>query len=168
MMPIWIFYFLLVELLVVAVLDIKTKKIKNAWSILNILLFVLFLFIYPEYYPFEGKTFLISGAFLLVGFILFLLKIMGAGDTKFLFSFFLVIPFYTQDDILSRLLIYTAICAFIFLLFNVTKNIKKLYLSLLTRDTKSLKECFGSKFAFAPVIFISWVWYGLEGGYFGF
>ncbi len=167
MIPLWIFYTLLIELFVVSYLDMTTKRIKNIWAIVNLCFFLLFLFIYQDFYPLELKTFSYSLSFLFVGFVLFLMRIMGAGDTKFLFSFFLVTPENMHFDIYVKLLIFTGICACIFLIFNILKNMKKIYLSLLTRDLVGLKNCFGTKFAFAPVILITWIWIGIEGGYFG-
>ncbi len=168
MIPVWIYYFLLIELIVVSYLDLRTKTIKNIWSIINLSFFLIFLFLYKEHYPFVLTSFVYSLSFLLVGFLLFLVKIMGAGDTKYLFSFFLVSPVQLHDEIFNRLLVFTTLCAFIFLIFNVLKNFKKLYLAILTRDLVQLKSCFGTKFAFAPVILISWIWLGLEGGHFAF
>ncbi len=168
MMPTWIFYFFLIELLFVSYFDLMTKKIKNIWSIINLGLFVVFLIFYSDYYPFTLKTFSYSFVFLAVGFLLFLIKIMGPGDTKFLFSFFLITPERIHFDVFQKLLVFTGICAFIFLIFNILKNLKKIYHSLLTKDYVTLKQCFGSKFAFAPVILIAWIWTGVEGDMFAF
>lgn len=163
----WIYFLLLIELVVVSYLDITTQKIKNYWSIVNIVIFV-FLLIFNNEYVFHINTFLYAMGFLLVGFVLYLMKIMGAGDTKFMFSFFLVAPLSVHDDVMRRLIIFTGLSAFIFLIFNMVKNIKKIIAALKSQNFFMLKDCFGSKFAFAPVVFLTWLWLGIDGGYFVF
>jgi prepilin peptidase CpaA len=160
MIPSLVFYFILIELIVVSIIDIREKKIKNYWPLMNIVLFVLFLFIYPENYHFDFSTFLYPTVFLLVGFGLFLLKIMGAGDTKFLFSFFLLIPKLVQNELFVLLLYSTVLIGCFFFLTNFIKNFEKIVQTIKAREYFLLKNFFGSKFPFAPVILISWIWLG--------
>jgi prepilin peptidase CpaA len=160
MIPSLVFYFILIELIVVSIIDIREKKIKNYWPLMNIVLFVLFLFIYPENYHFDFSTFLYPTVFLLVGFGLFLLKIMGAGDTKFLFSFFLLIPKLVQNELFVLLLYSTVLIGCFFFLTNFIKNFEKIIQTIKAREYFLLKNFFGSKFPFAPVILISWIWLG--------
>ena len=162
MLPISIYLFLLIELFVVSYGDIKTNKIPNMWPILNIVMFLLMLILFPDNYHFEFNTFFYSLVFLLVGFVLFLLKIMGAGDTKFLFSFFLVVPVSMHESMLMNLLISTIIIGLFFLLQNTLKNFENILESVKIGDIKRIKTYYGTKFSYAPVILISWIWLGWQ------
>jgi prepilin peptidase CpaA len=162
MIPIALYLAILIELAFVSWIDIKTKKISNYWSIFNILIYILLLFIYPNFYFFRWDTFLFSTVFLVIGFGLFLLNIMGGGDSKFLFSFFLIVPLALHEKFFSYILISTVITGVIFFFMNLITNFKKLVESLRQRNYQEVKTCFGSKFAFAPVILLAWLslgWY---------
>jgi prepilin peptidase CpaA len=101
-----------------------------------------------------------SFVFLLVGFMLFLLRIMGGGDSKFLFTFFLIVPMHLQEKTFEYLLISTVLVGTFVFITNVAKNFDKLKTSLKIGDHQTVKSCFGSKFAFAPVILLAWIWIG--------
>lgn len=81
-MPIAIYLFIFIELCFVAYLDFKYKKIKNIWSVLNLLIALILFFAYPDLYPFGIEMFQFTLVFLLVGFVLFMLKVMGGGRFK--------------------------------------------------------------------------------------
>ena len=155
-MPTTVYLFIFIELLAVSIGDLFTKKIPNAYSILNIFLFVIFLFLFKEYYSPSLKLFLYSLIFLFVGFALFLLRIMGGGDSKYLFSLFLLIPQSMQDVTFYYLLLSTIMIGTSFLLMNIVKNFKRIKNALFTKNYLELKNCFGTKFSFAPVIFVAW------------
>ncbi len=160
MIPIPIYIFILIELIFVAYGDIKTDKIPNAWSILNLISFILLLILEPNTYHLSLDVFLVSFTFLVVGFVLFLLNIMGGGDSKFLFTFFLLVPESLQDTIFANLLVSTIVVGSIFFITNFIKNLERLIKYFKARDIKGIKRCFGTKFSFAPVILIAWVWLG--------
>lgn len=160
MIPLPIYIFILLELIFVAWADVRTNKIVNMWSILNLTFFLIFLLVNPNYYYFKLETFMYSGVFLMVGFIFFLLKIMGAGDSKFLFTFFLIVPLNLHEQTFESLLVSTVLVGTFVFITNVAKNFDKLRISLKIGDVKSIKSCFGTKFAFAPVILIAWIWVG--------
>lgn len=157
-----LYFFILIELFVVSFGDFRTRKIPNAWSILNLCLFITFLILLPHYYPFRFDTFLYSLVFLGVGFIFFLMRIMGAGDTKFLFSFFLLVPFKIQSTMLDNLLLCTVYIGITFFLYNLMKNFKNIYLTLSSGYLVGLSRYFGSKFPYAPVILVSWMITGYD------
>lgn len=159
-MPLPIYLFVLIELIFVAVADIRTNKIVNAWSILNLVFFLILIYVSPKYYFFKLDTFMYSGVFLLVGFVLFLLRIMGGGDSKFLFTFFLIVPLHLQEKTFEFLLISTVLVGLFTLITNVAKNFDRLAQAIKLGDGQAMKSCFGSKFAFAPVIFLTWIWIG--------
>ncbi|MBL7665563.1 MAG: prepilin peptidase [Bacteriovoracaceae bacterium] len=163
-----LYFFLLAELIWISLLDIKTQKIKNYWSILNIAVFFFLIVFASETYPLKIAMFYYSFGFLFVGFLLFLIKIMGAGDIKYLFSFFLILPLGIHQDMFNRLIVFTGICAFVFLTFNLVKNYKILFSALKEKKYGLIKNCFGTKFAFSPVILITWIWFGVDSGKFGF
>jgi len=160
--PIAVYWFLVVELAAVSWGDIRTQKIPNFWSILNLACFVLFLVLWPQQYPLEWGTFLYSAVFLGVGFVLFLLRIMGGGDSKFLFSFFLLIPVMLQPRALILLLLSTILIGGFLLLTNFIRNHEKIVAYVKSGYIQGIKECFGTKFSFAPVILLAWIWLGWE------
>ena len=162
MIPGEIFSLALIELCTVSFLDLKFRKIKNSWSLLNIALATACFFLYPEVYIFSWDSFQFSCVILLVGFGLFLLKIMGGGDSKFLSTFFLLIPVAAQDLVFSYLLAVTVVIGLGMLIFNTIRNYKKLILSLKTSDIVGVKNCFGTKFPYAPVILLAWILTGYK------
>ncbi len=168
MIPWTIFWFLVLELTAVAWGDVRTQKIPNSWSLLNIACFIMLLIVWPEYYPLALSTFLYSAVFLAVGFVLFLLKIMGGGDSKFLFSFFLLVPVSLQARALVLLLLSTILIGGFLLLTNVGRNHEKIVAYIKSGYIRGIKECFGTKFSFAPVILLAWLWLGWEIGMFTF
>lgn len=157
-----VYIFILIELLTVSIGDMRTKKIPNFWTIFNIIIFIVFLFTFPTQYPFIFSMFLHSLAFLAVGFVLFLLKIMGGGDSKFLFSFFLLVPLSLHSILLNNLLISTTIIGSAFLLRNIIKNYQGIYYNLKIGYLRGLKNFFGTKFPYAPVILVSWLFTGYD------
>lgn len=168
MIPVPIFWLLMLELCAVAWGDVRTQRIPNLWAILNIALFMVLLLLLPEHYPFRWETFLYSTVFLLVGFGLFLLRVMGGGDSKYLFSFFLLIPGGLQPRALLLLLVSTMLIGGFLFLTNLGKNHEKIVAHIKSGYIKGIKECFGTKFSFAPVILLAWIWLGWEIGMFAF
>jgi prepilin peptidase CpaA len=159
-MPFPIYLFILIELLFVSWGDVKTNKIPNIWSILNLVAFVILLFIVPDFYKFKLETFVFSTVFLIIGFILFLLKIMGGGDSKFLFTFFLLVPLAIQEMTFNYLLLSTVTIGTFVFITNIVKNFDKLKEYLRIKDYIGMKSCFGTKFSYAPVILIAWLLVG--------
>ena len=162
MIPLPIYLFVLIELAVVSYGDVKTNKIPNVWSILNIIAFIALLFVAPDFYFFRPETFAFSLAFLAVGFVLFLLKIMGGGDSKFLFSLFLLVPLNLHEKVFYYLLISTVIIGGFLLIQNTLKNFKLIWRAILDGNTREVKSFFGTKFSYAPVILVTWIWIGVE------
>lgn len=160
MIPLPIYIALFGQLLIVSWIDIKKKKISNYWSLLNIVLFIVFIFIFPNYYGFQLNTFIYPITFISVGFLLFAIKIMGAGDAKYLFSFFLLIPKVMQDYFFLTLLWTTIIIGLSSLTITIVQNLSKIIFAFKTQQILSLREIFGSKFPYAPVIFLAWMWVG--------
>ena len=161
-----IYVFLLIELSFISYLDIKYRKIKNFWSILNLLISGFLFIFHEEIYPFELEAFQFGLVFLFPGFLLYMLKIMGGGESKFLANFFILVPFKEQEIVFYYLLIITIIVGLIFFLRSIFMNIEKIVEGFKIGDIKMIKGSFGKKFPFAPVIWLTWIWYGLEKFYF--
>lgn len=157
-----LFLFIFIELLFITYIDIKHKKIANYWSLMNIGIAVILFILFPHEYPFGLAAFQYSIVFILVGFLLFMLRVMGGGDSKFLASFFLIVPLDKQDQVFVFLLISTIFIGLIFFLKSIITNWQKLKQSLRQKDTQGVKSCFGTKFAYAPVILITWILFGYE------
>ncbi len=89
-MNLYLFLILLLELFVVSFIDVRVKKISNLWSIAHILIFAG-MSIYAGTLP-EITHFIFPLGMIVTGFVLFVFHIMGAGDSKYLASLFLLIP----------------------------------------------------------------------------
>ena len=157
-----IYLFILIELIFVSIGDIKFNKIPNLYAIMNIIVFIILLIIAPEYYRLTIEMFLYSFGFLSIGFIFFLMRIMGGGDVKYLFSFFLLIPATMQDNAFIHLALSTIVIGGFIFLTNLIKHYDVIWRAMLLGDLKEVKYCFGTKFPFAPVILITWIWVGIE------
>lgn len=160
-MPYLIYFAILAELFVVSVGDIRENKIPNIFALINLVLAVFLFIFFPHLYVLRAEVFIYSLGFLSVGFVFFLMKIMGAGDVKYLFTFFLLVPFHFQDSTFLYLLLTTVVIGSFMLLNNTIRNFDRLKRALLVGDAKGVKSCFGSKFPYAPVILISWLWLGI-------
>jgi len=160
--PLIIFIFLCLELLLISYIDLKKRKISNYWAILNIGLYALCLFIYPDSYKLSLATFFYPLAWILVGFFLFAVKIMGGGDSKYLFSFFLMIPEVFHEVFLLKLIYSTVVVGLFLLTFNTIAKFDTLKLAITTRNSTYFKQIYGTKFSFAPVIALSWIIFGWE------
>lgn len=153
------FLFILIELIAVSYGDVKNKRISNYWSLLNIFLFLVFSLIFPKIYPFFWPHFIFPVAFFVVGIFLFSLKIMGGGDSKFLSTFFLLIPYQYQQDFFMALLVSTIVIGSILLIHNTFNNFNKILSIIRVKQMRQLKEVYGTKFSYAPVILFSWVFF---------
>lgn len=159
-MPWYIYGFVFFELAVVAWIDFKTSIISNYWFLINLVVFVVLTFLMPEIYKWGIKTFFLPAAFIFVGYMLFTLNIMGAGDTKYLFSIFVLIPYQSQDYALYTLIYSTVVVGVISFLINLYENIEKVTSAFKQKNIELIKGVFGKKFTYAPVILLSWVWFG--------
>jgi prepilin peptidase CpaA len=162
MLPIIVFIFLSIQLLVVAYGDLKTRKISNVWILINFIFFCVLTFLFPKIYLWSIGALIFPIAFILVGFTLFLLNIMGGGDSKYLASFFLLVPLSFQETVLVYLLCTTVIVGSSLLLFNALQNFDKIIVLIRIGDIQGIKKVFGKKFTYAPVIFIAWMWFGWQ------
>lgn len=162
MLPMVVYIFIAIQLLFVAYIDFKTRKISNIWMIINGLFFCLLTLIFPQAYNWSLGVFLFPVVFLFVGFGLFLMNIMGGGDSKYLSSLYLLIPLEFQETTFFYLLYATVLVGSTLLLFNLLKNLDIIIVHFRMGDIQGIKRIFGKKFTYAPVIFIAWMWFGWQ------
>ena len=152
----YLYCLLLLELLVVSWGDLKSRRIPNIWPLLNVMGLVLlaigggvefFRFIYPL-------------AFLGVGFLFFQLNIMGGGDSKFLATFFLLIPVSRHEQFFIILLYGIILFAGGLFSYHSMRNWRQLQIILFTKEWRQLRDIYGKKFPFAPIILFSWLIFG--------
>ncbi|MCY4523177.1 MAG: hypothetical protein OXB84_00415 [Halobacteriovoraceae bacterium] len=161
-MPISVYFFLILQLAIISYMDIKFKKISNFWPLFNGLVFVIFLFLFPHQYDFILGTFIFSFLLIMGGFILFRLKIMGAGDSKYLASLYLLIPLALQKEAFTYCIYSIVIMGCIMLLINTTRSFGKILNLLKNFNIQEIKGFYGSKIPFIPVVFLSWIWFGID------
>lgn len=162
MFPIVVYIFVAIQLLYVAYIDFKTKKISNMWVFINAAFFCLLTFIFPEIYLWKFQVFYFPFVFLFVGFALYTLNIMGGGDSKYLSSMYLLIPINFQETTFIYLLYATVLVGSTMFLLNVLKNLDIIIIHLKMKDIAGIRKIFGKKFTYAPVIFIAWMWFGWQ------
>lgn len=159
-MPIAVYLFLVVQLFFVASNDISHKKISNFWPIINISFYIISVFLFPNQYFFSLETLVFPIAFFIVGVFLFSLKIMGAGDSKYLLSFYLLIPVVFHETAFILLAYSTVVVGLSLLFTNIMKRFDIIKVAIRTRNLRLIKTIFGQRFSYAPVILVSWLWFG--------
>lgn len=161
MIPLSIYIIILLQLLFISYVDIKTRKISNIWPIVNYLMFIVCLLLLPDVYKLTWEVFIYPAVFILVGFLLFVLKIMGAGDTKYLSSFFVLVPLESQDLVFIQLAYSTLVVGVILFAYNTFMNFNKIKSALILKNVQLIKTVYGKKFAYTPVICVSWIVMGV-------
>lgn len=161
MIPWPLYGLLLVELLLVGWIDLKTKKISNLWALINVTLSVVIYVFLSGNYPFSFEIFLFPLGFIVIGFILYLMNIMGAGDSKFLATFFLLVPLELQMVFFEKLIISTLVTGVMFLIFRIVTQGRTLQAYFISRHWSGLKEVVRSRFSYAPVVGLAWILLGL-------
>ncbi len=156
--PVYLFYFL--ELIAVSYFDFKTKKIKNSWSLLNLIFALLSYIFLSELFPLSIENFKYPAIFFGVGFVLYWVRVMGAGDVKFISSFFLMIPPGLHYDFLSGLIYSTIAVGSTLLLINTVKHLKFVISCIATKNIRGLKILLGKRFSYGPVVLIAWLYLG--------
>lgn len=160
-MILWIYFFILIELAVVSWIDVRTKKISNLWFIFNLLLAVVFHYFYQESYPWQLTTLFFPVIWLLAGFGLYWLEIMGAGDSKYLSSLFFIIPLEHQGLMFEKIIYSTCVVGFVMLSIKFLKDFQKIKAYAFSTYWKGVKESIRSSFSYAPVIFLAWILFGI-------
>lgn len=157
-----IYFFVLIQLIFVSIGDLRTRKIPNIWSLLNISFYILLLLLFPDSFKFHYQSIVLSIVFLLIGFSLFVLKVMGGGDAKYLSTSALLVPYGVMWTYLEYLFMSTFLFASFFFLKNLVINRKDISSYLRSFYLKGVKSFFGTKFAYAPVILVAWIFLGIK------
>jgi prepilin peptidase CpaA len=99
---------------------------------------------------------------ILIGFLLFLLGVMGAGDSKYLASLFAIIPPDLHMEMFLQLINATVAVGFVLMSFKIARDFKKIKAYALTNYWQGIKQTIRSRFSYAPVIFLAWVLLGFK------
>jgi prepilin peptidase CpaA len=154
------FLYLSFILVIVSIVDLKKRKISNIWSAVNIFNFLIFLWIMPNQFKFSFETFQFPLIFFLVSFVLYWMKIMGAGDSKFISTFYFTVPVAEQDNLFIIQLSLTVLIGIFLLLMNSLSNLSALREAYRNRDLTIFRRVYGKKFPYSPVILLSWMVWG--------
>jgi prepilin peptidase CpaA len=157
----WIYLLILFELIIISWVDIKTKKISNIWPIINIFFCLLLFLLHPDYL-WSWQILLMPALWMIVGFVLFQFKIMGAGDSKLLASLFLLLPLEFHALLLTKIILVTLVTGSCFLLVKIIKDFKTIKAYALTVHLQGLRKSIESNFSYAPVILLAWLWLGAQ------
>ncbi len=156
-LPLFYWCILTANLCAVAYYDLRTRKIKNFWSLANLLFLPMPFFLATDITPYLVFTqILIPVIVFVLGIFLFTKKLMGAGDSKYLSTFLLILPFQLQIVFVSNLLLLTASIGLILLGIKIAA----LHPSLSYFAT--IRFNWQDRFPYAPVFLMSWIWIILE------
>lgn len=159
-----IFPYLLIfaELVIVSWVDIKTKKIFNSWFFTNVVLAIFFHIWLSDLYQFDWTLFIMPISLIVVGFFLFLSKIMGAGDSKYLASLFIAVPVQYHFILFENLVYSTIVVGLMRILISLIQDFKKIKAYAFSNYWQGLKEFIGSRFSYGPVILLAWLMLGFK------
>ncbi len=150
------------ELILVSFIDLKTLKISNLWVLLNIGVFVLLSLLVPSIYQWDWNHFIFPVGFIFFGFILFLLDIMGAGDSKYLASLFLIVPLEYHYVYFEKLVQATLIVGALLLTKTLIVHRQKLKAYFYSRYWKGVRDTIRSRFSYGPVMLLGWLLLGVS------
>ncbi len=152
----------LLELFIVAWVDIRSRRISNGWALANICIAPVLYFIAAPFYPLSWEALIFPLGFIVIGFLLYLLKIMGAGDSKFLASLFLLVPLEYHLPLFEKLVVSTAITGALLIIYRSFLNRGSLRAYVLTGQWAGVRQVLRSRFSYAPVIALAWILWGLN------
>ncbi len=87
---------------------------------------------------------------------------MGAGDSKFLATLFLIIPLEYHLLFMEKIILSTMITGGLLVLLRMIKSIETLGSYLISGYWFGLKSMMKSSFSFAPVVAVAWILLGLH------
>ena len=157
-----IFGLILIQLIAVGWIDYRTEKISNNWVVLNIVVSVLLHVFLGNLYPLSWEVLIFPLGFIIIGFLLFLMHIMGAGDSKYLASLFLIIPLEYQILFFEKLVLSTIFTGSILLLYKIITHREKLKAYFISRYWGGIKQTIQSRFSYAPVVTVAWILLGFN------
>jgi prepilin peptidase CpaA len=152
----------LAELLYVAWVDLRTHQIPNAWALVHVgVAPVLYLSTGP-FYPLSWEALIFPIGFIVFGFLLYLVNIMGAGDSKYLASLFLLVPPEYHLPLFEKLVVTTAITGALLLAYRSAANRRSLRAYVLAGHWAGVRQLLRSRFSYAPVITLAWIIWGVN------
>jgi prepilin peptidase CpaA len=156
-----VFLFLLIQLSIVSFQDIRKRKIANYWSLINLLNIPLFFLLLPQHYSFAWEMFQFPLIFFSVSFALFAIKIIGAGDSKYITTFYLCIPAAEHTRLFLVQAELTVAIGIFLLTMNTISNFDKVKMAWKLKDFRLIRNVYGKKFPYSPVLLLSWIlWAG--------
>jgi len=148
--------------MIVAWIDYKTEKISNKWIAVNAVASVILHLSVRVLYPLSWEVLLFPVGFIVVGFLLFLLNLLGSSDFKFLSSLFLIVPLEYHLFFFSKLVISTIVVGAVLLLIRFVKHGPQLKAYFMSQYWEGIKTTLKSRFSYAPVIFLAWIMLGIN------
>lgn len=157
-----VFSFVLLELLTVAWIDFKTEKISNRWILVNTAVAIMLHAFVRNLYPLSLEALVFPVGFIVIGFLLYLGNVMGAGDSKFLASLFLIIPLQFHIPFFEKLVISSIAVGALLFSYRVYKNGPELKAYFVGHYWEGIRKSLQSRFSYAPVIFLAWIILGFN------
>jgi prepilin peptidase CpaA len=157
-----IFLIILLQLVIVSWRDIRDGKIRNYWALVNLVLGVIFYVAFSDLYDLGWQVLIAPVLTLVGGFVLFNLNIMGAGDSKYLASLFLVLPVDTHLEFFQRLVVFTLAVGALLLGKKLVSEFRELRGHLMTLHWGGLVAAIRSRFSYAPVMLLAWIALGFS------
>jgi Flp pilus assembly protein protease CpaA len=157
----WIYSLILLELAIISFIDIRTKKISNFWSIGQLVAAVL-LYISFDTYQWSWTVLVYPLIWFVIGFGLFILGIMGAGDSKLIASLYFLIPLTLHHVMLEKILISTIVVGFMNFFIKIIKDFRTIKAYALSAYWQGFWVKMKSSFSFAPVVMLAWVLLGVQ------
>jgi prepilin peptidase CpaA len=160
-MTAWLYLLLLTELMIISWIDLRTKKISNLWSVLNVVLAIV-AWSMGLLSPWSYQVLFFPVGFVVIGFFLFNLGIMGAGDSKLLATLFLCLQLSYHLVYFEQLLYATLAVGFILLSLRVLKKWRDFRSLILGQHWQGLLTMIKSHFSYAPVMLLAWLLLGVK------
>ena len=157
----WIYSLILLELAIISFIDIKTKKISNLWSIGQLVLAVLLYFSFDTY-QWSWTVLVYPLIWFVIGFGLFILGIMGAGDSKLIASLYFLIPLSLHHVMLEKILISTIVVGFMNFSIKIIRDFRTIKAYALSAYWQGFWVRMKSSFSFAPVVMMAWILLGVQ------
>lgn len=155
---IYFYLIILLELIIVSVVDLKIKKISNYWIMVNLSLAAIAYGV--GLYSFQWECLIFPLGTIVVGFLLFLVSIMGAGDSKYLASLFLVLPYHFHRPYLEYVLLSTILVGVILIGMKLISRFTRIKGYALSFHLKGVLSEIRSRFSYAPVLLLAWILLG--------
>lgn len=155
---IYLYSLIALELILVSIIDLKIKKISNYWVLVNLII-ALLAYVFGLY-SFEWAALIYPLGTMIIGFGLFLVNIMGAGDSKYLASLFLVLPYKMHWPYLELVLLSTIVVGAILLVTKLISRFARIKGYALSFHVKGVLTEIRSRFSYAPVLLLAWLLLG--------